>query len=76
MKAFYSNETPKGICTPNEGLMIGFIIAFPMTNKVLTPEEQSDLFEKSALVEETIGREVHHHFEQFAEVLEKKVHGT
>lgn len=51
-------------------------LAFPMTNKVLSPEEQSDLCEKFALVEETVGREVHHHFEQLAETLEKKVHGA
>jgi hemerythrin-like domain-containing protein len=51
-------------------------LAFPMTNKILSPEEQSDLSEKFALVEETIGRDVHRHFEQLAEMLEKKVHSA
>lgn len=47
-------------------------LAFPMTNKILSLEEQRELYENFEMVEEAIGRDVHQRFEQFADELEKK----
>jgi hemerythrin-like domain-containing protein len=47
-------------------------LLFPMTNKVLTGEDQKDLSEKFAMVETTIGTDVHERFERFAEMLEQE----
>lgn len=47
-------------------------LAFPMANKILTAEEQSDLYEKFSTVEREIGRDVHQKFERLAEKLERK----
>jgi hemerythrin-like domain-containing protein len=44
-------------------------LLFPMTNKVLSPDDQKDLREKFEAVEDAIGRDSHHWFEQFAEGL-------
>ena len=44
-------------------------LLFPMTNKVLSPDDQKDLREKFEAVEDVIGRDVHHRFEQMAEGL-------
>jgi hemerythrin-like domain-containing protein len=47
-------------------------LLFPMTNKILTQEEQKELYDKFEMVERTIGAGVHHRFEQLAEKLEQK----
>jgi hemerythrin-like domain-containing protein len=47
-------------------------LLFPMTNKVLSPEDQQDLCEKFERVEEAIGRDVHRRLEQIAEEIESK----
>ena len=47
-------------------------LLFPMTNKVLNPEDQKDLRAKFEMVEEAIGREVHHRLEHIAEEIERK----
>jgi hemerythrin-like domain-containing protein len=47
-------------------------LLFPLTNKVLSQEEQQTLFQQFEQVEETIGRDVHHRLEEFAEQLEKQ----
>ena len=44
-------------------------LLFPMTNKVLSPDDQKDLREKFEAVEDAIGRDVHQRFEQLAERL-------
>ena len=44
-------------------------LLFPMTEKVLSMEEQQSLYEQFKLVEERVGRDVHHRLEQFAEGL-------
>ena len=51
-------------------------LLFPLTNKVLTPEEQHTLYRQFEQVEETIGRDVHHRLEQFAERLEQQIQET
>jgi len=51
-------------------------LLFPLTNKVLSPEEQQALYQQFEQVEETVGRDVHHHLEQFAEWLEQQIQGT
>ena len=47
-------------------------LAFPMADKILSSEEQSDLYEKFESVEKEIGLDVHQRFEQFAVELERK----
>ncbi|MBI2846522.1 MAG: hemerythrin domain-containing protein [Chloroflexi bacterium] len=47
-------------------------LLFPMTNKILTSEEQQELQDKFEKVEESIGRDVHHRFERMALALEEK----
>ena len=47
-------------------------LLFPMTNKVLSAEDQKDLGEKFEMVEKTIGADVHERFERFAEMLEQE----
>jgi hemerythrin-like domain-containing protein len=44
-------------------------LLFPMTNKVLSPDDQKDLREKFEAVEDAIGRDVHDRLEQMAEGL-------
>ena len=48
-------------------------LAFPMANKVLTEEEQRELSEKFEMVENEIGKDVHHRFEELAKELEERV---
>ena len=47
-------------------------LLFPMTNKVLSAEDQKDLGEKFEMVEKTIGADVHERFEKLAEMLEQE----
>jgi hemerythrin-like domain-containing protein len=47
-------------------------LLFPMTNKVLSPEDQKDLREKFEMVEEAIGRDVHDRLDRLAEEIERK----
>jgi hemerythrin-like domain-containing protein len=47
-------------------------LLFPMTNKVLSAEDQKELSEKFELVEKAIGADVHERFERFAEMLEQE----
>lgn len=47
-------------------------LAFPMTNKILSAEEQDELREKFEAVEKTIGVDVHLRFEQLAEKLDRE----
>jgi hemerythrin-like domain-containing protein len=44
-------------------------LLFPLTNKVLSPEEQQNLYKEFEKVEERIGRDTHHRLEEFAEHL-------
>ena len=46
-------------------------LLFPLTNKVLNPEEQQHLYMEFEKVEERIGRDTHHRLEEFAEHLER-----
>jgi hemerythrin-like domain-containing protein len=47
-------------------------LLFPMTNKILNSEEQTELQEKFEAVEKDVGIDVHHRYEELAEKLEKK----
>lgn len=47
-------------------------LLFPMTNKILSPEEQRQLHEKFEMVEKAIGMDVHQRFQQVAEKLERE----
>ena len=47
-------------------------LLFPMTNKVLSAEDQKDLSEKFEMVEKTIGSDVRERFERFAEMLQQE----
>jgi len=49
-------------------------LLFPMTNKILSAEEQNELRGKFEAVEKTIGIDAHHRFEQLAEKLDKEAH--
>ena len=51
-------------------------LLFPMTNKVLSAEDQRDLHQKFEMVEEAAGRDLHHRFEQLAEEMESKALGV
>jgi hemerythrin-like domain-containing protein len=44
-------------------------LLFPLTNKVLSSEEQQALYQQFEQVEERVGRDVHHRLEHFAEEL-------
>jgi hemerythrin-like domain-containing protein len=44
-------------------------LLFPMTDKILTPEEQQDLYDKFQVVEKEFGKEEHDRYERFAEGL-------
>jgi hemerythrin-like domain-containing protein len=48
-------------------------LLFPMTNKVLGPDDQQTLLQQFEQVEERVGRDVHHRLEQFAERLEQEI---
>ncbi|HTN71451.1 MAG TPA: hemerythrin domain-containing protein [Methylomirabilota bacterium] len=48
-------------------------LAFPMANKILSDDEQRELSAKFEMVEDEIGRDVHHRFEQLAKELEERV---
>ena len=47
-------------------------LLFPMTDKILNADEQRELWEKFEAVEKTIGLDLHHRFEEFAEKRGKK----
>jgi hemerythrin-like domain-containing protein len=51
-------------------------LLFPMTNKVLSPEDQASLYERFEAVDDALGRDVHLQFEQLVRRLEKGVHGS
>ena len=44
-----------------------------MADKVLSQDEQKDLSEKFEMVENEIGGDVHHRFEQLAKELEERI---
>lgn len=44
-------------------------LLFPMSNKVLSPDDQQGLYQEFEKVEERIGRDVHHRLEQVSEEL-------
>jgi hemerythrin-like domain-containing protein len=48
-------------------------LLFPMTNKVLSDEDQKELFEKFEMVEKEIGADVHEHFENIVEELVSEI---
>jgi hemerythrin-like domain-containing protein len=48
-------------------------LLFPLTNKVLSPEEQRALYQQFEQVEQRMGRDVHHRMELFAERLEQQI---
>ena len=50
-------------------------LLFPLTNKVLSLEEQQALYRQFEQVGERVGRDVHHHLEQFAEGLSEGTQG-
>lgn len=49
-------------------------LLFPLTNKVLSLEEQQSLYRQFEQVWERVGRDVHHRLEQFAEGLSESTH--
>jgi hemerythrin-like domain-containing protein len=49
-------------------------LLFPMTDKILNPEEKKDLLMKFDDVEREIGKDIHNRFEQVAEKLEREAH--
>jgi hemerythrin-like domain-containing protein len=51
-------------------------LLFPMANKILSPEDQATLHEHFEAVEEEIGRDVHHRFEQLAAELPERLQGS
>jgi len=51
-------------------------LAFPMADKILSSEEQRELYEKFEVVEKEIGLDVHRRFERFAEELERQAQRT
>jgi hemerythrin-like domain-containing protein len=51
-------------------------LLFPMTDKILSPEEQKDLHEKFEMVEKDMGEDVHRRFEQLAEKLKERIQGS
>jgi hemerythrin-like domain-containing protein len=48
-------------------------LAFPMADKILSDDEQRELSAKFEMVENEIGREAHHRFEELAKELEERV---
>ncbi len=48
-------------------------LLFPLTNKVLNPEEQQRLYQEFEAVEERIGKDTHHHLALLAEQLEQRI---
>jgi len=50
-------------------------LLFPLAGKVLTPEDQQELMDKFATVEQELGLDVHEGFEKLAAELERKVSG-
>ena len=48
-------------------------LLFPLTQKVLSTEEQQSLYQQFELVEERVGRDVHHRLEHFAEGLSANI---
>jgi hemerythrin-like domain-containing protein len=50
-------------------------LLFPMTNKVLSQEDQQELQARFEKVEEAMGHGMHEHFEQVAADLERRVRG-
>lgn len=48
-------------------------LLFPLTEKVLSMEEQQSLYQQFELVEERVGREVHHRLQRFAEGLSESI---
>jgi hemerythrin-like domain-containing protein len=48
-------------------------LLFPLTNKVLSPEEQQSLYHEFEQVELEVGRDVHQRLEQFAEGLSERI---
>jgi hemerythrin-like domain-containing protein len=51
-------------------------LAFPMADKILSSEEQRDLYVQFEMVEKEIGLDVHQRFEEFAKKLEGKTSGS
>ncbi|GLI38810.1 hemerythrin domain-containing protein [Geobacter hydrogenophilus] len=49
-------------------------LLFPMTNKILSDDEQRELLEKFEQVEESIGKDEHRRFVTMAEVLAEQTH--
>jgi hemerythrin-like domain-containing protein len=64
----------RGIATlyPNHIWKEDYLL-FPLTNKVLSTEEQQGLYQQFEQVEERVGRDIHHHLEQFAEGLYESI---
>jgi hemerythrin-like domain-containing protein len=48
-------------------------LLLPMSNKVLSLEDQQVLYHQFEQVEEQLGRDIHHHMEQFAEKLSESI---
>ena len=51
-------------------------LLFPMTNKVLSPEDQANLRQEFEKVEERLPQDTHHRFEDLAENLAPKIQGV
>ena len=51
-------------------------LLFPMTNKVLSPEDQASLRQEFEKVEEKLGQGTHHRLEHLAEELAGKLQGV
>jgi hemerythrin-like domain-containing protein len=48
-------------------------LLFPMTHKVMRPEELQGLYQAFQEVEESMGKDTHHRLEQWAEQLEQRI---
>jgi hemerythrin-like domain-containing protein len=48
-------------------------LLFPMTHKVMRPEELQELYQAFQEVEERMGKDIHHRLEQWAEQLEQRI---
>ena len=48
-------------------------LLFPMTNKVLSPEDQAALYERFEAVDDALGRDLHRQFEQMVAGLEQRL---
>jgi hypothetical protein len=51
-------------------------LLFPLTNKVLSSQEQQASYQQFEEVEKTVGRDVHRRLEQLAEWLEQQIQRT